>query len=189
MSQGSISNPRIWLNADVYTAPVGTTAPTNVTSTWTSVSPLWLPLGLLSQDDGMTETRDQDVTDHYAWGNILVRTTKAKIKFSFQVTALEDTPTVFDLIYPGSVDVTTLGVTTRTVKVPTTNPRAFGFEFVDGTVIKRRIIPTGEIVDISDISINDSDMAGYQFTINAYPSAAGVVWTDISNDSQWAVAS
>ncbi len=189
MSQGNIANPRIWLNADVYTAPVGTAAPSNVTATWASVSPLWVPLGLLSQDDGMTETRDQDVTDHYAWGNILVRTTKSKIKFSFQVTALEDNATVFDLIYPGSVDVTTLGVTTRTVNVPGTNQRAFGFELVDGTVIKRRIIYTGEIIDVSDVSIDDSDMAGYQFKINAYPNAAGRVWTDISNDSQWAVAS
>lgn len=189
MAQGDINNPRIWLNADVYTAPVGTTRPTNVTTSWTAVSPLWAPLGLLSQDDGMTETRDQDVTDHYAWGNILVRTTKAKIKFSFQVTALEDNPTVFDLIYPGSTDLSISGTTTRTVVVPVANPRSFGFEFVDGTKIKRRIIPTGEITDISDVAINDSDMAGYQFTIAVYPSAAGVAWYDISNDTQWLVAS
>lgn len=189
MAQGDIANPRIWLNADVYVAPVGTARPTNVTATWASVSALWSPLGLLSQEDGMSETRDQDVTDHYAWGNVLVRTTKAKTKFSFQVTALEDNPTVFNLLYPGSQDLSVSGVTTRTVVVPTTDPRTWGFETVDGTIIRRRIIPTGEITEVSDISINDSSMAAKQFTINVYPSAVGVAWYDVSNDPQWLIAS
>lgn len=189
MAQGDIANPRIWLNADVWVAPTTATAPSDVSTVMTTVDTDWVALGLLSQDDGMTETRDQDSTDHYAWGNILVRNTRAKIKLTFQVTALEDNPVVYDLCYPGSLDVTTLGVTHRTVKVPTVNPKSFCFELVDGDIIKRRYIPTGEVTEVADIAINDSDMAGVQFTITVYPDAAGVLWHDYSNDPQQAVAS
>lgn len=189
MPQGDIDNPRIWLNADVWVGPLDATAPTNVTTAMSTVDSDWQALGLLSQDDGMTETRDQDSTDHYAWGNILVRNTRSKIKFSFQVTALEDNPVVFDLVYPGSTDVTNLGVTTRTVKVPTVNRRSFCFELVDGTIINRRYIAVGEVTEVADISINDNEMAGKQLTITVYPDASGVVWKDITNDPQAAVAS
>lgn len=186
---GDIDNPRIWLNADVWVGPLTSVAPTDVTTAMTTVDADWEALGLLSQDDGMTETRDQDLTDHYAWGNILVRTTRAKVKFSFQVTALEDNPVVFDLVYPGSTALTQLGVTTRTVKVPTVNRKSFCFELVDGDITSRRYIPTGEVTEVADISINDSDMAAKQITISVYPDGNGVTWYDITNDPQAMVAS
>src|SRR5215207_11598533 len=186
MSEGNTANPRIWLNADVWVAPVGTTAPiySNFATPMSTISPLWTALGLLSQDDGMTETRDQDSTDHYAWGNILVRNTRAKIKFSFQVTALEDNAAVFGLVYPGSTSVTNLAITTRTVKVPTVNTKSFCFEMTDGSIKSRRYIPTGEVSEIADISINDSEMAAKQLTISVYPSGAGIAWYDMTNDTQ-----
>lgn len=177
---GDTANPRIWLGADVYVAPVGSTAPVDVTAAWAAA---WVALGLLSED-GMTESREDDTTDHYAWGGILVRTTRSKHKRTLQVTALEDNKTVWALLNPGSSAATTTGLTTRTVKVPTPDPKAFGFELKDGTVTKRLIVPRGEVIEVGDASYSDSEMAMRELTINVYPSALGVLYTEITNDVQ-----
>lgn len=177
---GDIANPRIWLNADVYVAPTGTTGPTDTT---TALNVAFEPLGLLGED-GMTESRDEDVTDHYAYGGILVRTTRSKHKRTVKVTALEDNPIVFDLKNPGSGTATAGGVTTRTVKVPTTNPKAFVLQLVDGDITKRRYIPTGEVVEVGDEAISDDEMAMVELTINVYPDASGVLYYEITDDPQ-----
>lgn len=178
---GDTDNPRIWSGADVYVAAVGATAPTNIAGAWDAA---WDVLGLLDGDAGMSETREEDVTDHYAWGGVLVRTTRSKHKRTITVTALEDNDVVFALVNPGSTVATTGGVTTRTVYVPDTDPRAFGLELVDGTVTKRRVIPRGEVVSVGDIAINDSEMAAYELTINIYPDADGLLYYDITDDPQ-----
>jgi hypothetical protein len=177
---GSTENPRIWLNADVYVADVDTTAPTGVADDWVAG---WEALGLLSQD-GMTESRDETVNDHFAWGGILVRTTRSNHKRSFVVTALEDNPVVFHLVNPGSEADTAGDVTTRTVKIPGVDIRAFGLELRDGDITKRRIVPRGEVVEVGDITRSESDMEMYELTINVYPDGEGVLYYDITDDPQ-----
>ena len=175
---GDTNNPRIWLGADVYVAPVGSTAPVDVSTAWAAA---WVALGLLSED-GMTETRNDDVTDHHAWGNILVRTVRSKHKRTFQVTALEDNKTVWAVANPGSTATSVSPLTTRTVKVPTTDPRAFGFELRDGGITKRIAVPRGEILEIGATVYNESDIAMKELTVTVYPSAAGVLYTELLND-------
>lgn len=182
---GDTDNVRIWVGADVYVAPVGTTAPTDTT---TALAAAFTALGLLS-DDGMTETREEEVTDHYAYGGTLVRTTRSKHKRTITVTALEDNDIVFDLVNPGSTATTSAGptppagTTTRTVKVPSApNPKAFVLELSDGTITKRRHIARGEVIDVGDVSISDNEMAMYELTINIYPASDGTLYTDITDD-------
>lgn len=182
---GDTDNPRIWVNADAYTAPLGSTQPTDTTTAWDAA---WDALGLLS-DDGATESRNEDSTDHYAWGGVLVRTTRSKHKRTMVITALEDNDVVFDLVEPGSTAVTAGGVTTRTVMVPIPNIRMFGLELVDGTVTKRRVIPRGEVTSVGDIALQDSDMTAYELTISIYPDGDGVLYYDITDDPQAAAAS
>lgn len=181
---GNTANPRIWINGDVLTAPAGTTEPTDVSAAWPAG---WAALGLLSED-GATEARDESTDDKYAWGGILVRTTRSKHKRTIKVIALEDNPTVFGLVNPGSSAVTATGVTTRTVKVPNTpNRRAFGIEVKDGNTIKRRVIPDGEVTEVGEVAFSDEEMTGYELTITIYPDASGVLYRDITNDAQAAV--
>ena len=177
---GDVDNPRIWLGADVYTAPVGTTLPTNTT---TALNAGFRALGLLSED-GMTESREEDVTDHWAWGNILVRTTRAKHKRQFVVTALEDNDVVFDLVNPGSNTATVSGVVTRTVYVPDANPQAFVFQLVDGSITKRIAIPRGEVSAVGEKTYSDTEMAMTELTIAVYPDENGLLFYEITNDTQ-----
>lgn len=186
---GDVDNPRIWAGADVYVADLGATLPTNTTADWPAA---WDALGLLSEDDGITESRDQDSTDHYAYGSILVRTTRSKQKRTIAVTALEDTDLVFGLVNPGSLSVLSAGDTTRTVVVPETDPRAFGLEVVDGDIIKRRVIPRGEVTEVGDLQFTDDGLATYPLTISIYPvvdlatygTSKPVLYLDITNDAQ-----
>jgi hypothetical protein len=180
MSTGSTDNPRIWTGADVYAGPTSTTAPTNPTAT---LNAGFRALGLLSED-GLTESRDEDTTDHYAWGGILVRTTRSKHKRTFVVTALEDNDVVFDLANPGSDTSTSGGVTTRTVHVPSTNRQSFVIQLSDGSTLKRIYIPTGEISAVGEKKYYDAEMAMTELTINVYPDTSGVLYKEFSNDTQ-----
>lgn len=180
---GDPANPRIWVGADIYVAPVGTTAPTDIATAWSAT---WKALGLLSED-GMTEGRNQDANDFYSWGGGLVRTTRNKHKRTFKVTALEDNPIVFGLVNPGSSASTTTGITTRVIKVPTPDPRAFGFQMVDGSITRRLVVPRGEIVEVGEVKLSDADMTMYELTINVYAASDGTFYKSIDNDPQTVV--
>jgi hypothetical protein len=176
---GDTDNARIWLNGDVYVAPVGTTAPTNIAGGWTNYD----ALGLLSED-GLTESRANSTQDHYAWGGILIRTTRSQHKRTFTVTALEDNPIVRELVDPGITSTTAGDITTRTVKVPTSNPKAFGIETRDGDITRRIVIPRGEVIEVGDVSSEEAAMQMFELTINVYPDADGVLYHEISDDPQ-----
>lgn len=177
---GDIDNPRIWAGADVYVAPVGTTAPTNIA---TALNASFKALGLLGED-GASEGRDQDTTDHYAWGGILVRTTRSKHKRTLTVVALEDNLTVLGLVEPNSVTTDNGTIATTVVSVPTDpDPRAFVLEVTDGDITKRRSIPKGEVTEVAEVKLSDSDMTAYELTITIYP-VDGVLYTDITDDTQ-----
>jgi len=184
---GDVANPRIWENADVYVAPLATAAPTDTTTPLTSA---WLTgaLGLLSEDDNLVEHRDEDSTDHYAYGNILVRTQRSKHKRTFTVTALEDNPVVWGVVNPGSTATSATGTTTRVTKVPSANPKAWLIQTKDGGVTQRRIIKRGEVTAVDDVTFSDSDMTGYALTITVYPDANGVLYTDITDNPAAVVA-
>lgn len=178
---GDTDNARIWVNADVYVAPVGSTAPTGVSA---PLDAAFDALGLLAED-GMTESREEEVTDHHAYGGVLVRTTRSKHKRTMTVTALENNPVVYDLVNPGSTAVTATGVTTRTVVVPTSpNPKAFVLELVDGDVTNRRVIPRGEVTAVGDVTFDDNELQGYELTITIYPASDGTLYKDITDDPQ-----
>lgn len=186
---GDTDNPRIWVGADAYTAPLTSTIPDDVTTEWDAA---WEALGLLS-DDGGTESRDEDTSDHYAWGGVLVRRTRSKHTRTITITALEENDTVFGLVEPGSTANAAGGITTRYIKPPTPNIRMFGLELVDGDVVKRRIIPRGEVTAVGDVSLSDSDMTAYELTITCYPTTVDgeddVLYLDVSNDPQAAPTS
>lgn len=178
---GDTSNPRIWEGADAYVAALGATPPDDVSTAWPAS---WSALGLLSED-GASESREQDTADHFAWGGIHVRTTRSKFKRSMKITCLEDNLTVFGLVNPGSTTATDeTGLTTRVVKNPSLDPRAFGLETRDGLITRRRLIPHGEVVEVGEVSLSDSEMTAFELTIMIYPDAESVLYTDLTDDPQ-----
>ncbi|MFF4952283.1 hypothetical protein [Streptomyces chattanoogensis] len=183
---GDVNNPRLWEGADFYTGPVGTALPTTLSAAMSTV-PAWKAVGLLSED-GASESRDEDTSDFYAWGGKLIRTQRSKHKRSIKVTCLEDNLTVFTLVNPGSTVATAAGVNTRTVKIPKGEKLAFVLEMVDGDITRRRHIPTGEVTEVGEVSLSDSDLQAFELTITIYPDSTDVLYYDIDNDPQGAAA-
>lgn len=180
---GTTTNARSWTAADVYTAPLGTTAPTDVSTAWASVSASWLAVGLLSED-GMSLENSETITRHYAYGNIYVRAMRSKRTETFKFAVLEDNTTVFGLLRPGSSYSTSGGVTTRTLKSPTTNIRAFGLERVDGSITSRLIIPRGEVMTVGPETMTDDGLVMRELTVEIYAGTSNVLAYEVTNDTQ-----
>jgi hypothetical protein len=182
---GNVDNPRLWTGADLWVAPKGTTE--GVSDLSIALTTPWVAVGLLSED-GASEARDEDSNDFYAWGGKLIRTTRSKHKRTITVTALEDSDLVFKLVNPGSTSATATGTNTRTVKIPSSSDhRAFCLELFDGSVHKRRVIPNGEVTEVGEISLSESDLTAYELTITIYPGADDTLYVDYDNDTQGAV--
>ena len=183
---GDTANARIWLKGDCYVAPVGTTAPTDLTTAW---DPAWTALGVLSED-GLTEARNDDSNDYGGWGTGIFRTVRSKHKRTFKVMALENNNVVFQLVNPGSTSATATGVTTRTVKDPTLthDVRAFGFETHDGAVNRRILVPKGEVTEVADVTSSQGDLTGWELTITVTPASDGTLYTELTDDAGAVVA-
>lgn len=178
---GTTANARIWLLGDVYTAPTGTSGPTDVT---TGLNAAFKAVGLLSADDGLVQSSEEDVTDHHAWGGILVRTTRSKHIRTFKFSCLEDNTVVFGLVAPGSTATDNGTITHRTHKVPTTNSKSFVIQNTDGLIVRRLHIPTAEAFLDGDIETNEEGIETRSLLVKIYPASDGVLFHEYSNDSQ-----
>jgi hypothetical protein len=161
------NNAAIWANADVYVAPVGTAIPADAS---TAFSGSWTLLGLLDGDDGFVESRTVDEADHFAWGGILVKTSRKNFKITKKFTVLEDNAAVRALIWPGS--------SSSQLIVPTPGKVMLAFETRDSTGKVRRMITNNYAqVDLAgDILDNESDLKKVQLEATIFPSAAGVLF-------------
>jgi len=185
---GDTANPRLWEGADLWTAPRATALPTDLTAAMTTV-PAWKAVGLLSED-GASESRDEDVNEFYSWGGRLVRTRRSKHKRQLKVTCLEDNLVVFGLTNPNSTVTTdeTSNINTRTVKVPKSEKVSFVLELEDGDIKRRRHVPIGEVVEVGEVTLSDSDLQAFELTITVYPDSNDVLYLDYDNDPQGAAA-
>jgi hypothetical protein len=173
---GNPANAAVWSNADVYIGPLTATIPVDgepFDSTWDLV-------GLLNGDDGFTEKMTHDSKDFYAWGGILVATTRKNFKLTRSFTAYEDNATVHGLWYAGStLTYDAVGGYTGDVVSPDLNKQfLIGFEVrkSDGTV--RRVFTKGgsnfaQVDERGDSKEGESDLAARAFTIAIYPDANG----------------
>jgi len=164
---GSTDNASVWADADVYIAPVGTAIPADVD---TAFGVGWDSVGLLDGSAGFEYSREEDKTDFYAWGGILVATSRMNHKSMYKFTAFEDNATVRSLVWPGS--------TATEIKVPVVANLMIAFETTTGGKTKRMISKNYVQVDLNG-SIKDAEdsLTGRTFDVTVYPTDAGVLFT------------
>jgi len=177
---GDATQTALWTGADVFIAPEDTAGPADITTPW-GVG--WDTVGLLDGEDGITEGREGDSSEHYAWGGILYRRTNSKHKRTFKFVALEDNDTVFDLVNPGSTRTVTTGVRTAKIKAPVAGTRfAVGFEVRDGAKVKRRFAKHAEVTEVGEIKEAENEPTVYEITVVVYPEADGTLYTVVEDD-------
>lgn len=167
---GDADNARLWADADVYVAfDLNTAAPADVD---TAFGAGWDLVGLLDGDQGFVESRSEDVTDHFAWGGILMKTGRRNFKLTKSFTAFEHNDTTFALRWPGS----TAG---GDIIVPRPDRILVAFETREGDTIHRLISAyQAEVTLDGDVTENESDPASLSFLATIFPDADGVLFTE-----------
>lgn len=162
------ANADLWTEADVY---VGPTTATNPASEDASFSADWDLVGLLDGDAGFEHTRDEDVNDIFAWGGILVRTSRAHFKYTIGFTMLEYNDTTRELLWPDSA----LGQ----LVVPRPNRIKIAFETREGTSVRRLISAyQAEVAVDSSYTETETDVTKYPMIATIFPTSAGVLFIE-----------
>jgi len=176
-------NVRVGITGEMSVAPVATAAPTTSTS---SLNAAFVGLGYVSED-GVTETYDDTVEDIVAWQNAtVVRSTTTESKATLQCTLIETKGEVLELFHKGSsVEVVSAGQWKIDVLAPTSDPRAFVLDVLDGTKHIRIYVANGEVTERGEIVYANGQPVGYDVTITCYPDSSGVVLTKFSDDASW----
>lgn len=165
---GDPSNAALWTDADVYVGPLSAVNPASANDPFGSD---WGLVGLLDGDDGMPESRDEDTDDKFAWGGILVRTSRAHFKLTKSFSVLEDNPTTRSLIWPGSSETE--------IVVPVPVPVKVAFEVRDSGTgkIKRLITRLHAIVEVDgDVDQNETDLTKVTLVATIYPDSDKVLF-------------
>lgn len=164
---GTPANASVWADADVYIAAIGATVPAD---TSTPFNGSWTLVGLLDGGDGFEESRDEDKKDHYAWGGILVATTRKNFKLTKKFSVLEDNTATRSLIWPGS--------TASSIIVPKPANILIAFETRTGGKVKRLISANYAQVDlVGSLKDGEEDLTKGQLEATIFPTAGGVLFT------------
>ena len=176
---GDRANVRSWDSIDVYTAVVGSTAPTDVA---TALAAAFTAIGLLSEDE-FTRTFEVDRNELRSLGGNLVRVKRQAQTVSFAFTALENSHKVFTVANPGSTAVTATGITTRTFKKQTTLEVAMVVQATEGSIISRLWVPRAELFADGDMQMGPSGMYETPMSAMVYPDSSGNLFYEITNDA------
>lgn len=156
----------------IYRAALGTTLPTNATST---LDAAFKELGYCSED-GLTNTNSPETENIKAWGGDIVLPIQTEKSDQFAFTLIEVlNADVLKTVY-GSANVT--GTLAAGIAVEANADEAeeacWVFEMImRNGVLKRIVVPDGKITEIGEITYSDSAAVGYACTITALPDNSG----------------
>lgn len=163
---GDPLNANLWTEADVYVGDLDAVNPATVNDPFGSD---WDLVGLLNGDNGIVESRSEDTNDIYAWGGILVRTSRNHFKLTRTFTALEDNDVTFALRWPGS--------SSSQIIVPRPAQKKVAWEVREGDKIHRAITANyAEITLNSDTTQNETELEAYEFLSTIFPTGGGVLF-------------
>jgi len=131
-------------------------------------------------EDGVTETNERSTDRIRAWGGDTVKLVQTEHNVSYQFTFLETlNADVLKAVY-GADNVLTTAATASTgtlhevqVNSATLPHKSYVFEVKDGDAKIRIYVPDGQITEVGDITYSDSEVIGYQVTVEAFADENG----------------
>lgn len=156
----------------IYNAPIGTTLPTDTTTT---LDAAFNAMGYASED-GVTNTNSPEVENIRAWGGDIVLAAQTSKDDTWQVKLIEVlNDDVLKAVY-GADNVTGTLTSGLTVNVNSKDvaESSWVFDMIlrDGAA-KRVVLPKAKITEIGDITYTDNDVTGYEITLTAMPDDSG----------------
>jgi hypothetical protein len=168
---GDPANADHWTEADVYVGSLVAATPADED---TPFSADWDLVGLLDGDAGFEHTREEDQTDRFAWGGILVRTLRRNFKYTVAFTPLEYNATTRSLLWPGSGPGELIVPRPARIKI--------AFETREGTAVRRLISSyQAEVAVNGSYSETESDVTVYPLIATIFPDADGVLFDEQPN--------
>lgn len=151
------------------------TAPTTALSTLTGFS----AAGYIGED-GVTEANERSTDRIRAWGGDTVKVVQTEHNVTYQFTFLETlNADVLKAVY-GEDNVTTTAATVSTgtlhevaVNASVLPHKSYVFEVKDGNAKIRIYVPDGQITEVGEITYSDSEVVGYQVTVEAFADDLG----------------
>lgn len=160
------------ISGGIWRAPLGTTLPTNATSTLASA---FESFGYIATG-GVTHATNMETTEYRAWGGDLVMTSLNSRTHTFAFGLIEVlNPTVLETVY-GEDNVS--GTLATGIAVSSDSKELDEYVYVieldlrDGAV-RRIVIPDGKVTAIGDIVYQDTDAISYPVTITAMVDSNG----------------
>lgn len=166
----------------IYTAPLGTAAPTDPATAWAAG---WTDLATISED-GMTMSFNEDTSEIKQWGGGVVRKLITSSETTFAFTCLESSLQVLEAFYKTTVDPATAPAIGGSLEIKggVRDERMWGIDVLDGSTHLRFVIPRGEMTERGDVVYKADQAAGYEFTVTAYQDenlVAAIQYSDIAN--------
>lgn len=151
------------------------TAPTTATAALTGFT----GAGYIGED-GVTETNERNTDKIRAWGGDTVKVVQTEHNVSYKFTFLETlNGDVLKAVYGDDNVLTTAAtVSSGTLHEVQINgaelPRkSFVFEVKDGAAKIRIYVPDGQVTEVGDVTYSDSEVIGYEVTVEAFPDGLG----------------
>jgi len=166
----------------LYVAPVGTTAPTDVTTAWAAA---WKDVGYL-EEDGASFGVSYDTSTKNSWQSLdptnYVRTGRAS---TLKATLKQWNQVNFPIAFGGgTMTETSLGSGIYKYDAPTgasIDYRAVGLQVTDGTKIGRLVIPKVMVTEMDDVAFQRGEEATMGITFGVVATGTAAAFTFLGN--------
>lgn len=180
-SNVSAGKPTTAVAGATFAAAAGTAVPADATTT---LAVAYKELGYISED-GIANENTPESEEVKAWGgDVVLSPLTGKVdRFTFNMIECLNLE-VLKWVY-GDSNVTGTIATGLTVKAKATDPpeRVLVFDMImTGGILKRIAIPRAKIVEMEEITYNDTDPVGYGVTVAALPDSTGVTHYEYIED-------
>lgn len=171
---------RVGLTGHLWTAPVGTLMPTDVT---TPMATPWVDLGYTTED-GLSMSVDTNKEDMNVWQSLSpCRSVVTSQTYTTTFTLVQRNAATLKVAFGGgTVTALTPGPGVKYTPPPAgLAEAAFVYEVIDGTITDRYLMYRGNPALTGDVSFTKSDMTGYQIEVTHLGTIDGV-WALLTND-------
>lgn len=159
----AVGKPRV--NGGIYTAPIGTTLPTDATTT---PAEAYKAMGYVSED-GVTNANSISTEVIRAWGGDVVAApvTERPDEWTFTLIEVLNSDVLKAVYGPDAVTGTLAAGLAVKVSPGELDPMVWVIDMIKNDVLSRVVIPNGKITELGDVVYKDDEVIGFEVTVTA----------------------